>query len=228
MFRHLMRRPGVQAAACWLIAKYIRLVWKTGRWTIIGDEGPRALKNAGTPFIAAFWHGRLLMAPYALGGESANIRVLISTHRDGWIIARAMTYFDIDTISGSSSKGGAGAFRRAARFLRHAGVLGITPDGPRGPAMRASDGVIAIARLTGAPVLPLAYSTSRRMVLGSWDRFVLPLPFARGVFVWGPPIRVNRDADREAARRTVEKALNAAAEKADSLVGQPTIIAMEQ
>ena len=71
---------------------------------------------------------------------------MISTHRDGWIIARAMTYFDIDTISGSSSKGGAGAFRRAARFLRHAGVLGITPDGPRGPAMRASDGGNCVIR----------------------------------------------------------------------------------
>ena len=142
MFRHLMRRPGVQAAACWLIARYIQLVWRTGRWTIIGDEAPRALKNAGTPFIAAFWHGRLLMTPYALGGESANVRVLISTHRDGRIISRAMQYFNIDTISGSSSRGGAGAFRRAARFLRHAGVLGITPDGPRGPRMRASAGVV--------------------------------------------------------------------------------------
>ena len=167
------------------------------------------------------------MTPYALGGESANVRVLISTHRDGRIISRAMQYFNIDTISGSSSRGGAGAFRRAARFLRHAGVLGITPDGPRGPRMRASDGVIALARLTGAPILPLAYATSRRIVLGSWDRFIVPLPFARGTFIWGTPIRINRDADREAARRTVENALNAAAEQADSLAGQPAI-AMER
>jgi hypothetical protein len=222
MFRHLMRRPGVQAAACWIIARYIKLVWKTGRWTLIGDEGPRALYRAGTPFIAAFWHGRLLMIPYALGGEGSNVRVLISSHRDGRIISGAIEYFDIKTITGSSSKGGAGAFRHAIRFLRNAGVLGITPDGPRGPRMRASDGVIAIARLTGAPILPLAYATSRRFVLGSWDRFIVPLPFARGVFVWGAPIRVARDADREAARDAVEQALNAATQRADAQTGPPT------
>jgi lysophospholipid acyltransferase (LPLAT)-like uncharacterized protein len=223
MFRHLMRRPGVQTAACWVIAKYIQLVWKTGRWTLIGDDGPRALNRAGTPFIVAFWHGRLLMIPYALGGEGSNVRVLISAHRDGRIISGAMDYFDIETISGSSSKGGAGAFRYAIRFLRNGGVLGITPDGPRGPRMRASDGVIAIARLTGTPILPLAYATSRRIVLGSWDRFILPLPFARGVFVWGAPIRVARDADRETARDAVEQALNAVTQQADAQAGAPAI-----
>ncbi len=211
---------------CWLIVKYIQLVWKTGRWTFTGDDGPRALNNAGAPYIIAFWHGRLLMTPFALGGERRNVGVLISTHRDGRIISRAMDRFGIATIAGSTSRGGADALRRAVRFLRRAGSLCITPDGPRGPRMRASVGVIAVARLTGAPILPLAYSTSRRIVLGSWDRFVLPLPFARGAFVWGAPVHVARNADhtaREAARHAVEQALNAAAEQADSLMGQPAI-----
>ncbi len=223
MFRSLLRHSGAQAVLCWLITKYIKLVWKTGRWRFSGDDGPRALNNAGAPYIIAFWHGRLLMTPYALGGERANVRVLISSHRDGRVISRAMHRFGIATIAGSTSRGGVDALLQATQFLRRAGTLGITPDGPRGTRMRASDGVIAIARRTGVPIFPLAYSTSRRIVLGSWDRFILPLPFARGAFVWGPPIHVARDADRDAARHAVEQALNAVAEQADALMGQPTI-----
>jgi lysophospholipid acyltransferase (LPLAT)-like uncharacterized protein len=223
MFRSFLRRPGAQAVLCWLIVRYIQLVWKTGRWTFTGDDAPRALIDAGKPLIFTFWHGRLLMIPYALGGERRDASVLISTHRDGQVISRVVHYFDIATIAGSTSRGGADAFRKAIKFLRRGGPLGITPDGPRGPRMRASDGVIAIARRTGAPILPVSYSTSWRIVLGSWDRFVLPLPFARGAFVWGAPIHVAKDADRETARHALEHALNATAEQADALVGQPAI-----
>ena len=103
---------------CWLIGKYIQLVWKTGRWTFTGDEAPRALTKAGEPYIVAFWHGRLLMTPFALGDDRRNICVVISAHRDGQLIARAVNQFNIVTIAGSTSKGGADAFRRAARFSR--------------------------------------------------------------------------------------------------------------
>jgi hypothetical protein len=92
--------------------------------------------------------------------------------------------------------------------------------------MRASDGVISLARLSGVPVIPATYGASRRKVLGSWDRFVVPLPFSRGVFLWGEPIQVARDADaaaQEAARQELEDRLNALTREADRLCGRETV-----
>lgn len=224
--RTLLRHPLAQSALCWIIASYIRLVWRTGRWTIIDGDGPLARNQERRPFIAAFWHGRLAMMPYALGGAAQDINVMISNHRDGRMIARAVRFFGITVIAGSTSKGGASAFRSAVRALRDNAILSITPDGPRGPRMRASDGVAVLARYTGAPVYPVAFSTSRRKVLGSWDRFVLPLPFSRGVFVWGAPIETdpeNAQETVETVRLKIEDALNAVTEKADRLTGQPVV-----
>ncbi len=92
--------------------------------------------------------------------------------------------------------------------------------------MRASEGVVDLARLSGVPVVPAAYATSRRRVLTSWDRFVVAWPFGRGVFVWGAPVTVAREADataREAARQAIEDGLNTVTRRADSLVGQGAI-----
>jgi hypothetical protein len=100
--------------------------------------------------------------------------------------------------------------------------VGITPDGPRGPATVASGGIVNLARLAGAPIVPIACATSRRKILNSWDRFNLPLPFGRGVFVWGEPIEIASDLDAagiEQARRFVECRMNELAREADRRVG---------
>ena len=92
--------------------------------------------------------------------------------------------------------------------------------------MRASDGIVRLARVSGVPILPATFGAHRRKVLPSWDRFVIPWPFTRGVLVWGEPITVARDADDaavERARVQVEDALNALTEEADRLVGQSPI-----
>ncbi len=98
----------------------------------------------------------------------------------------------------------------------------MTPDGPRGPRMRAGDGAVTVARLSGAPIIPATYGISRRRVLGTWDRFIFALPFGRGGLLWGDPIHVDRGADAdalEAARRQVEDGLNAITAEADRLCG---------
>src|SRR5690606_21656340 len=106
------------------------------------------------------------------------------------------------------------------------GTVGITPDGPHGPRMRAGGGAVTLARLTGAPLLPLAFGCRPRRLLGTWDRLAVALPFGRGVFVWGAPIFVPRDADSdalEAARQALEKGLNAVTDEADRLTGQDLV-----
>jgi hypothetical protein len=134
-----------------------------------------------------------------------------------------MRRFGLDVIDGSSRRGGAEGLRRMVGWVRGGGWAGITPDGPRGPRMRAQPGILALARLSGAPILPVAFSTTRGRALRSWDRMLLPLPFGRGVFVIGAPIAVPRDADEAtlaALRTELEGALTALMHDADRRCGR--------
>ena len=224
-YKRLLRNDAVRGAVCALAALYIRLVHATGRWHVENGGIPRAYWDRGEPFIAAFWHGRLLLMPYCWQSPGA-FSMLVSQHPDGQLIARTIAHFGFATVAGSTRRGGSAALRALLRALKGGASVGVTPDGPRGPRMHAGGAVIDIARLSGAPILPVAYATSRRRVLGSWDRFVAALPFGRGVYVWGPPVTVPRDADaaaREAARQCLEERLNAVTAEADRMVGQEAI-----
>lgn len=223
--KRLLRSDPAHALACRIAALYIRLAHATGRWRIIGEDIPESFRQAGKPFIMSFWHGRLMMMPYSWR-RTDLINMLISGHRDGRLISGTVRHFAIESVVGSASKGGAQATRQLIRLLRRGGVAGITPDGPRGPRMRVGEGTIALARLSGAPILPVAFAATRQRVLGSWDRFIVALPFARGVFLWADPILVPRDADEaalETCRRMLEEAMNALADRADAMVEQPAI-----
>ena len=225
LLKPVLRSEWVRGAACALAALYIRLVHATSRWRVVGAEHPAALWDRDAPFIVAFWHGRLLLMPYSWR-RGKPVEMLISQHRDGQLIAHTIGHFDFRTIAGSTSHGGSAALRAMLRSLKRGVCVGITPDGPRGPRMRAGGGIADVARLSGVPILPLAFATSRRRVLGSWDRFIVALPFSRGVYVWGAPIEIPKDGDdtaREAARLLVEDRLNAVTFEADRLVGQSAI-----
>jgi lysophospholipid acyltransferase (LPLAT)-like uncharacterized protein len=219
--RRLLRSFRLRLLSCWVIQLYIRFVYATNRWTVEGGEVPRRLRAEGSGFILAFWHGRLLMIPMAWQ-RLAPMHMLISAHRDGRIIADAVTYFGVHSIPGSSRRGGSTALRMMLKRLEAGECVGITPDGPRGPAMQATSGIINLARLAGVPIVPIVFATSRRRVLPSWDRFHLALPFGRGVFLWGEPIEIAADLDPaglEGARLLVESRMNEMAREADRRVG---------
>lgn len=216
VFKRIGKSERLRGALCALAAGYIRLVYATGRWEHVGDERARSLKAEGRPMVVAFWHSRLLMMGQAwIGGP---FHMLISQHRDGVLIARTVESFGFHTIAGSTTRGGAAAFRAILKVLKGGGSVGITPDGPRGPRQRASAGTIDIARLSGAVIMPLAYSARGRL-LKSWDRFLLPLPFSRGVFLWGEPMEIARDSDTETCRIELESRLNALMAEADRRIG---------
>jgi lysophospholipid acyltransferase (LPLAT)-like uncharacterized protein len=207
--------------ACWFIHLYIRLVHLTTSWSIEGSEWPHRLRAEGKPFILAFWHGRLLMIPMAWR-RLAPMHMLISAPPDGQIIADAVTYFGVDSIAGSTSRGGSAALRTMLKQLKMGDCVGITPDGPRGPAMTASAGIVNLARLARVPILPITYATSRRRVLATWDRFHLPWPFGRGVYLWGEPIGIAEELDEsavECARRLVETTMTEMVYEAERRVG---------
>jgi lysophospholipid acyltransferase (LPLAT)-like uncharacterized protein len=237
LIKRIGRSAPVRAAACFLAAGYIRLVHVTSSWTVVNGAVPQRFWDEGKPFILAFWHGRILMMPYCWP-RNRRMNMLISRHRDGGLIADTIGWFGLGVVRGSTAKpgrerdkGAQAALMEMIRKLRGGEYVGITPDGPRGPRMRASEGVAAVARLAGVPVIACAYATRRRRVLSSWDRFTVALPFTRGVFVWGDPIEVPAGARGEAlneARLAVEAALNAVTREADRLAGHdPDAIAPE-
>ena len=224
MAKRLIRHPAVQGMLARLVALYLRFVWATTRWTLVGEEHARPF--ADRPMILAFWHERLPLAalgwrllarrvPQA-GGRRA--KVLISRHRDGRLIANAVRPFGIDVVHASSSKGGAAGLRGLARILEAGGVAVITPDGPRGPARVAAPGIAQLAALAGVPVLPCAVASTRMRLAGSWDRMRFPLPFARGFAVVGAPVAVARDGV-EAAVPAIAAALTDACAQADAMAG---------
>jgi lysophospholipid acyltransferase (LPLAT)-like uncharacterized protein len=223
--KRIAAKDGLRPFLCWLGAGYIRLVHATSRWRAVGTEAPARFWDEGEGFILAFWHGRGRMMPYCWK-KGTPMSMLISQHRDGELIAKTIRHFGLGTIRGSTKRGGGAALRQMVKALASNACVGITPDGPRGPRMRANLGAITVARLSGRPILPVSYSLSRRRVLSSWDRFVIALPFARGVYVWGEPLHVPREADeaaQEEARRTLEERLNRLTDEADRLVGQSVI-----
>ncbi|MBT7756777.1 MAG: lysophospholipid acyltransferase family protein [Rhodospirillaceae bacterium] len=224
----LLGASPVQAAFGFLAAQYVRLVWLTTKWQRVNDRVIPDLLGQGQPTIFATWHGRLMMVPIAWPG-SMPVHLLVSRHDDGELIARAMGHFNMVMVRGSThrpdrerDKGGSAALRGMLAVLKQGHAVGITPDGPRGPAMHLSAGVITLARLSGAAIVPLAVGTGRHHVLDTWDGFRFALPFSKGAMVFGEPITIERRIDgpaREAARRQVEAALMAVSEQADRLTG---------
>ncbi|NIZ01516.1 lysophospholipid acyltransferase family protein [Thalassospira lucentensis] len=229
-YKRIIKSETTRSTLCWLAANYVRFIHSTGRWRTQGGDLPAHYLTEGKPFIVAFWHQRLLMMPYTWISVAGNrpFNMLISSHRDGEIISRTVGYFGTKTIAGSTGKGkgGAAALRQIIKALKSGEVVGMTPDGPRGPRMRASDGIVQAARMANVPIFPLTYSASNRKVLRSWDRFVLPLPFSRGVFHWGDPIYVDRkldDAGIEAKRVELENALTELTQQTDLSLGLDAI-----
>ncbi len=220
--RWLLGNPIAQALIVAAAVGYLRLVWKTGRWRWVGRHHGETLAVQGRMPVLCFWHARMLMmAPAWPAGR--KIHMLGSAHRDGRLIARVIARFGISSVIGSTSRGAATGLRAMAALLRKGECVAITPDGPRGPPMRAQIGVASIAKLGLAPVLPVSFSIDRGVELGSWDRMLLPLPFGRGVIIVGAPIEVAPDADAtalEQARQEIEDALNEISREADRLCGR--------
>jgi lysophospholipid acyltransferase (LPLAT)-like uncharacterized protein len=191
--------------------------------------GLEARWRANQPVIFTVWHGQILLLPY-LYGRRFRIHALTSRSRDGEILARFIQGFGIRVVRGSSSRGGVRALLALARAARdeEANIL-IVPDGPRGPRHVAQGGAVILAKVTGIPMVPVAFAASSKSVLRSWDAFIIPHPLARAAVMFGEPIPVPRHADRdllEAKRRELETALleiSAAADRAAGGGDVPTL-----
>ena len=225
VLKKLLKSDAAQAVLAAVIAAYVRLVFRLTRWTQINLDKVHQRGEARRPFIACFWHGRMIQIP-TLWRWDMPIHLLASAHRDGRLILQMVRHFGIQPIVGSSSRGGAQAMLTMVQTIRDGGCIALAPDGPRGPRMRATPGVISLAKLTAVPIFPVTFSTVYGRVLTSWDRFLLPFPGGRGVVIYGDPLVVPADADEpalEAARITLETRLNDMTAEADRLCGRVPI-----
>lgn len=165
-----------------------------------GEEHFRPFWDAGQPVIFTLWHGRLLPCTYH--HRHQGVVTLVSLHRDGEYITRAVRRWGYTAVRGSSSRGGLDALRELIRHVKQGRSLAITPDGPRGPREKMKPGPVIIAQRTGAPIIPVVSGASRASYFGGWDRFLIPHPFARLQIAYGEPVFVPRRAD-EAQIQTI-------------------------
>ncbi len=169
---------------------------------------------ANTPqYILSFWHAHLLLMvqiPFR-----RPMCVISSRSKDGEISAAVFKWYGVDCVRGSSSRGGGSALRELIRKARTGSSLGFTPDGPRGPARIAKEGVVLAAQLSGLPIIPIAFAARRKKLLRSWDRMIVPYPFTKALFLYGTPLLVPRDGDIEEWRQVVERKMNELADEAE-------------
>lgn len=220
VFKRLLRHPATLRLGAGLLARYLRLVAATTRWTAHGRDA--AVAHRGRPVIGAFWHEQLALAhavawDWSGSRTDTGVTVLVSRHRDGRLIGDVVSRLGIGAAHGSSRRGGVAVFREAGRVLAGGRVVAITPDGPRGPRRIAQAGVARLARVSGAPVLPIGVAVSRGRRLGSWDRMIFPLPFSRGAIVYGAPLDPKTWDTDEALRAAIAQGMTEAADAAARL-----------
>lgn len=208
----------------WLLSAFMRFIFVTSRKRYTNLEALWYQFEIGEPFILVSWHNRNILASFGYLAHKRPDRTfapLASASRDGTLAAMAMHYLGVDCIRGSSSKGGSKALRKMLRTVKIGNDLGITPDGPRGPKYVVQPGVISTARMTGIPIIPMAYQARRKKILGSWDAMIVPYPFNKLEYAYGDPIRVPKsasEADQEALRAQVESELMRLVDQVDAAV----------
>jgi len=204
-----------QRLGAWLVWLLVRSVSATlrFRWTDVSGhfaDGPTG------PAIYCVWHNRLALclAPYygyvKKHNRTPGMAALVSASKDGAFLASILECFGVQPVRGSTSRRGPQALLELTGWAERGYDLAITPDGPRGPRYVVQEGIIGLAQVTGLPIVPGSYHLNWKVQAKSWDRFQIPLPFARCEVVLGKPVRVPReasDAEREALRQQLERTL---------------------
>jgi lysophospholipid acyltransferase (LPLAT)-like uncharacterized protein len=206
----------------WVLLRSCRIV------RVDGEQHVVDLIQQNKACLPCCWHqGIFVVIPYLrrLQGKGLKLGFLISPSFDGEIAARVAGGWGMRIVRGSASRTGAQALRDMHGLIKRDGISPMTPpDGPRGPAFEFKTGTVLLSQMTGAPVLPIAYAIDRCWQFSSWDRQMLPKPFARVAIHVGAPVTVDRKLSVDAleeTRRAMEQSLNSATEAARAALAQP-------
>ena len=201
-----------------LIYLLARGLGRTLRLSVEGWEPIERHLQEGTGAVMVTWHGRTLIPANYMKGK--GFWALISLSRDGEVQAEIFRRFGFQILRGSTSRGGVRAALEAARVVKGGGILAFTPDGPRGPSKKFQPGALLIAQKAGVPIYPAGIAAYPRILLPTWDHYLIPLPFARAVFLVGEPVWVPPEADKDDFARLAEQlegAINALEARAEHL-----------
>ena len=222
MLKRLIRTKIGLFCLSWIAAIIVAGLMVTVRWRTDDPAGLRALLADHEGFILVFWHEHILAMPWLWPRRHA-MTALQSPHPDGRLLAHTVNHLGVKTVWGSSNRNALSGLRGLKRVLDRGRVATITPDGPRGPARRAAMGPVALARLSGKPIVPVAWATDRFWRAPGWDGMRIPKPLSRGVFVVGTPVTTPEAGDREAMeahRQSLEMAINDTALAAERMIGE--------
>jgi 3-deoxy-D-manno-octulosonic-acid transferase len=207
-------------------ARYTRFV-RSSSTVILEPPDAQARVFDLHPFILSMWHGQFVMMP-TLHQGAFRVSAIAARHNDAAALRALLGEFKIEVVQGAGAqgrkrdRGGATALRTAVRLLKGGSTFSMTADIPPGPARTAGIGIVTIAKYAGRPIVPFAVATSRFLVLPTWSRMTINLPFSKIAYVIGDPIWVPGDAEEdvlEERRREVEAGLNRVTERAYQLVG---------
>jgi lysophospholipid acyltransferase (LPLAT)-like uncharacterized protein len=211
------RLPWLKQVLATFVFLLIRLIACTLRFRFDDRSGLFQSKSAD-PAIFAIWHNRLSLSliiylKYCRQRQpERRMAAIVSASRDGAVVAHILKLFNVQPVRGSTSRRGPQALLELTSWAERGFDLAITPDGPRGPCYGVQPGVVSLAQLTTLPILPAGYHVSWKLRAHNWDRFLIPLPFARVDVTLGELVRVPRDADateRETCRRLLEERMRA-------------------
>ena len=183
-----------------------KIIFLSIRWKFYNEDQKSNIFNVDNQYIFCCWHNRLFLGPHLLP-RNRIINALQSSHSDGMITSIAFKYLGMNVILGSSMKGGMQAFRKMVKCIQNGESIAITPDGPKGPKETVKVGIIKLAQITGAPIVPLVWTTKKFKLIDSWDHFVIPFPFSKGIYTFGKPIYIDKkisENDFEILRLEVE------------------------
>ena len=200
---------------------YVLTVYKTSKINLKSRKNIETLFKKNETFIYSFWHDQLLICPLTWQSES-KIKVLISKHRDGDIIAKVISNLGFEAIRGSThksgktkNKGGLLSARQMIKSLKNGISIGISPDGPKGPRHKVSDGILSISRLSNASILPVGIGFKKKWVLNTWDKFIIPKPFNQITIIWGEPIpAIKNERSISHAKNKLESKMNSLTKRA--------------
>ena len=218
MLKKILRsRPALYILAS-IIALLMVLICLSVRWRAYNKGEMKSLQAAGHTPILMFWHEHIFCMPWIGPSYSAALQ---SPHADGRLLAYATMFFGVKPVFGSSNRQALSGMRELMREMKKGRVAAISPDGPRGPARRLAGGAVALAQMTGQPILPCVWTTDRCWRINSWDKMRIPKPFSLGEIIWGEPIYLPKKStkeEQEAARQHIETILTDLTERCDAQV----------
>lgn len=211
-----LRRRLLSLFAKPLLKGLLNVLWFTCRVkAVIGEEHAERVLADGKPVIPCYWHQHHIFGIWymlQLRRRGLKVGFLISPSRDGEVPAQIAESWGMRAIRGSSHRTGARALKELYELITKEGISPVnTSDGPTGPIHKFKPGALMLSQMSGAPILPISWTASRYWQLASWDRFIIPKPFARIVIAVGEPRHIERQlgmSELEPMQQTLEQTLH--------------------